>query len=204
MEREVLLTGIGGQGIQLAAQVLARAAVAEGREAMLFGSYGGTMRNGPTDSTLVVADAPISAPPIVSRAWSAIAMHPGYWAGIAAVLEPGAVVVVNRSLCEEAIASDRWRVYAVDAAKIASECGSSLAGALVLVGAYAGLTGLVSLASLEAGLEASLPERRRQHRELNERALRAGFAALPEGREPAWQVSRSEPNASEVHQVGAA
>jgi Pyruvate/2-oxoacid:ferredoxin oxidoreductase gamma subunit len=192
MEREVLLTGIGGQGIQLAAQVLARAAVAEGREAMLFGSYGGTMRNGPTDSTLVVADAPISAPPIVSRAWSAIAMHPGYWAGIAAVLEPGAVVVVNRSLCEEAIASDRWRVYAVDAARIASECGSSLAGALV------------SLASLAAGLEASLPERRRQHRELNERALRAGFAALPEGREPAWQVSRSEPKASEVLQVGAA
>ena len=47
---------------------------------MLFGSYGGMMRNGPTDSTLVVADAPIAAPPIVSRAWSAIAMHPGYWA----------------------------------------------------------------------------------------------------------------------------
>jgi Pyruvate/2-oxoacid:ferredoxin oxidoreductase gamma subunit len=31
MERELLLTGIGGQGVQLAAQVLARAAIADGR-----------------------------------------------------------------------------------------------------------------------------------------------------------------------------
>jgi Pyruvate/2-oxoacid:ferredoxin oxidoreductase gamma subunit len=211
VEREILFTGIGGQGIQLAAQVLARAAVAEGREVMLFGSYGGTMRNGPTDSTLVVSEAPVAAPPIVSRAWSAIAMHPGYWAPVAAVLEPQGVVVMNASLCDQAIAGDRWRVYGVDAAKLASQCGSSLAGAMVLVAAYAGLTGLVSLASLVAGLDASLPERRRQHRELNERALRAGFAALPPGREPAWaermqggrpsRPTRSEPTASEVHRA---
>jgi len=32
MERELLITGIGGQGVQLAAQVLARAATLEGRE----------------------------------------------------------------------------------------------------------------------------------------------------------------------------
>ena len=56
MERELMLTGIGGQGVQLAAQVLARAATLEGREVMLFGSYGGMMRGGNTDATLVVAD----------------------------------------------------------------------------------------------------------------------------------------------------
>jgi Pyruvate/2-oxoacid:ferredoxin oxidoreductase gamma subunit len=186
MEREVLFTGIGGQGIQLAAQVLARAALAEGREVMLFGSYGGTMRGGPTDSTLVVADAPVSAPPIVSRAWSAIAMHPSYFPSVAEKLAPEAVVVANLSLFKDPIAGDRWRVYGVPATQLASECGSALAGAIALVGAYASLTGLVSLDALVAGLAASLPERRRQHRELNERALRAGFAALPAGAEPAW------------------
>jgi Pyruvate/2-oxoacid:ferredoxin oxidoreductase gamma subunit len=192
VEREILFTGIGGQGIQLAAQVLARAALSEGREVMLFGSYGGTMRNGPSDSTLVVADAPISAPPIVSRAWSAIAMHPGHWARVADVLEPDGVVVMHRPLCEQAIAGDRWRVHGLDAVKLAAECGSSLAAAMVLVGAYAGLTGLVSLDSLGVGLEASLPERRRSHREQSERALCAGFAALPQGREPAWPVRRED------------
>jgi Pyruvate/2-oxoacid:ferredoxin oxidoreductase gamma subunit len=186
MEREVLFTGIGGQGIQLAAQVLAHAALSEGREVMLFGSYGGTMRNGPTDATLVVADEPVGAPPIVSRAWSALAMHPSYFPAVAAALVPGAVVIYNSSLFGDPVAEDRWRVHGIPATWLASECGSSLAGALVLVGAFAGLTGFVALDALLAGLDASLPERRRQHRELNERALRAGFDALPRGAAPAW------------------
>jgi Pyruvate/2-oxoacid:ferredoxin oxidoreductase gamma subunit len=207
VEREILFTGIGGQGIQLAAQVLARAAISDGREVMLFGSYGGTMRNGPTDATLVVADAPVGAPPIVSRAWSAIAMHPAYFPGVAAKLVAEAVVVANRSLFTDPIEREHWRVYGVNATQIASEIGSALAGALVLVGAYASLTGLVPLEALCAGLEASLPARRAQHRELNERALRAGFSAVPHGAAPAWprkQVSRSEPKSSGDHRVGAA
>ena len=193
MEREILFTGIGGQGIQLAAQVLARAALAEQREVMLFGSYGGTMRGGPTDATLVVADAPVSAPPIVSRAWSAIAMHPAYFPLVAAKLVPGAVVLANAPLFREPIAGDRWHVHVIDATALASEAGSALAGALVLVGAYASATGLVGLDALVAALEASRPERRRQHREPNERALRAGFAALPRDSAPAW---RSEERAA--------
>ena len=186
MEREVLFTGIGGQGIQLAAQVLARAALAEGRDVMLFGSYGGTMRGGPTDATLVISDAHVSAPPIVSRAWSAIAMHPTYFPLVAAKLARGAVAVVNTSLFGEPIAGDGWRVHGVAGTQLATECGSALAGAIVLVGAYASVTGIVSLDALIAGLAASLPERRIQHRELNERALRAGYAALPAGAAPAW------------------
>jgi hypothetical protein len=62
-ERAILLTGIGGQGVQLAAQLVARAAVLDGREVMLFGSYGGMMRGGNTDATIVVGAGPISAPP---------------------------------------------------------------------------------------------------------------------------------------------
>ena len=57
-ERELLFTGIGGQGVQLAAQVIARAAIAEGKEVQLFGSYGGMMRGGDTLATLVIGDTP--------------------------------------------------------------------------------------------------------------------------------------------------
>ena len=63
MEREIFLTGIGGQGVQLAARILALAATREGRYVMSLGTYGGTMRGGNTDSTVVVADEPIASPP---------------------------------------------------------------------------------------------------------------------------------------------
>src|SRR5665213_2595838 len=106
MERELLITGIGGQGVQLAAQVLARAATLEGREVMYLGLYGGMMRGGNTDSTVVVADAPILAPPVVSRAWSAIAMHDDYWPDVSAKLRPGGLVLVNDATFTSAIRDD--------------------------------------------------------------------------------------------------
>ena len=58
MERELLITGIGGQGVQLAAQVLARAADARRAEVMYLGLYGGMMRGGNTDSTVVIGRRP--------------------------------------------------------------------------------------------------------------------------------------------------
>ena len=60
MEHEIMSTGIGGQGVQLAAQILARAATLEDRQVMYLGTYGGTMRGGNTDTTIVIADGHIT------------------------------------------------------------------------------------------------------------------------------------------------
>ena len=56
LEHAVLLTGIGGQGVQLAARTLAVAAVKSELEVMVFGDYGGLMRGGNTDATIVIGD----------------------------------------------------------------------------------------------------------------------------------------------------
>src|SRR5437763_14896089 len=119
-ERELLLTGIGGQGVQLAAQVLARAAALEGRSVMLFGVYAGVMRGGNSDATVVVADGAVQAPPIVSHAWSALVLHPRYWEPLQRRLVPGAVVVVNSSLFDEPLDSERWHVFDVAATRVAT------------------------------------------------------------------------------------
>ena len=100
MERELLLTGIGGQGVQLAAQVLARAAIAEGRSVQMFGSYGGMMRGGNTEATVVIADGAIEAPPTVAEAWSAIFMHHDFSEPTRAKLRPGSLVLVNTTVFE--------------------------------------------------------------------------------------------------------
>ena len=187
-EHEVMLTGIGGQGVQLAAQVIARAATLEGREVMFFGIYGGMMRGGNTDSTVVVADGPITAPPVVSRTWSAIAMHDEFWAPIEAKLRPGGLVLVNDStFTHEVIAP--VTVLRLSATELAAEVGNPMGGTMVMAGAYAAITGLVQLDSLIAAMEESIPSYRRQHIESNERALRAGFDAAPPGTGAprAWQ-----------------
>ncbi len=187
MEREILFTGVGGQGVQLAAQVLAQAAVREQRHVMVLGTYGGTMRGGNTDVSLVVGDAPIVSPPVVSHAWSAVLMHHTFWQPLRRKLSPGSVIVVNTSLFEDELDRDAMRVFEVEATRIASEAGSVLAASLALVGAYAAVTSLVAVDSLVAAMREALPPYRRQHAETNEKALRAGFAAAPAGAAPAWE-----------------
>ena len=187
IEREVLWTGIGGQGVQLAAKILALAATSEGREVMSLGTYGGTMRGGNTDANLVIADGPITSPPMVSKAWSAIIAHPRFADPIFPKLRSGGVVFVDGDLVEEALPETKALLVSIDATQIARDSDAPKAAALVLLGAFAHATGLVGPKALETGLSQSLPPYRRDFLEANQRALAAGREAVAQGDYPAWQ-----------------
>jgi 2-oxoglutarate ferredoxin oxidoreductase subunit gamma len=189
VEREVLITGIGGQGVQLAAQVLARGAMLDAREVMFLGIYGGMMRGGNTDSTVVVADGPIEAPPVVSHAWAAIAMHDEYFEPAEAKLRPDSAIVVNDSTFTATVRPD-ITVHRVDATGVATEVGNVLAASMVITGAFCALTQLVPPDALLEAMRQSIPSYRTQHIGTNERALRAGFELLPANAYPAWEVAR--------------
>jgi len=188
-ERELLLTGIGGQGVQLAAQIVARAAVLDRREVMLFGSYGGMMRGGNTDATIVIADGPILAPPTVPAAWASIVMHHDYWGFVRERLRPGSLVLVNSTVFRGDL--DRTGLHVVDiaATDLAVDVGNIVAASVVMIGALSALTGLVTLESLLAAVPEALPPYRTKHIELNQAALRAGFAAVERVVLPAWPVA---------------
>ena len=188
MERELLMTGIGGQGVQLAAQVLARAAVAEGREVMLFGNYGGMMRGGNTDATLVVGDGPIETPPTIAHAWSAIVMHHEFWEPLHRRLSPGSVVFVNTTVFEGDVDWSPFLLIEVPATDLAIDAGNVQAASMVMSGAYAAATGLVGIDSLIDAVERSLPSYRAQHRALNVAALEVGHDSVAIGLAPAWDA----------------
>ncbi len=200
MEREVMLTGIGGQSVQLAAQILARASLLEGRHAMFLGTYGGTMRGGNTDSTVIIGDAPIVSPPIVSSTWSAMVMHHQFWQPLREKLRPDSIVVVNSTLFENSFATadsatdstapeDVPRIFEVPATQIATDLGNALGASLVLLGAFASLTRLVGLDALLQAMRDSIPSYRRQHVGANETALERGFESLPPNGAPAWPTA---------------
>ncbi|MEE3329118.1 MAG: 2-oxoacid:acceptor oxidoreductase family protein [Myxococcota bacterium] len=189
MEHEITVTGIGGQGVQLASQILTAAATLEGREVMSLGLYGGTMRGGNTDSTIVLADEPISTPPIVAHFSCALAMHDAFFEPIAKKLRPGAIVVVNSTVFKAKVDPDEFRVFEVPATRMADELGSSLMASLILLSAFSRLTAAVSLDSLIHGMRECLPSYRQHHSEANEGALRTGHALLPAGTLPLWSAS---------------
>src|SRR5437867_13208445 len=95
------MTGIGGQGIQLVAKLLAQAAMREGKQVMMFGLFMGMIRGGSSESTVVIADREILTPPIVPSAWALLAMHPEGLPALGRKAEPGGVLVFNSSLVTE-------------------------------------------------------------------------------------------------------
>jgi 2-oxoglutarate ferredoxin oxidoreductase subunit gamma len=180
VQREVVLTGIGGQGVQLAAKTLAMAATAEGRQVMMSAHYGGEMRGGQTEASVVVSDGALRPVPILESAWSAYVMHPRYWPGVLDRLRPGGVAVVNTNVADELDLAGRTdvEVVGVRAGDLAGELGSAMAAGFVLLGAYASVTGLAGIESLVAAMKELVPPYRTQHVVTNEAAIRAGAGAV--------------------------
>src|SRR5882724_1785945 len=98
VEREIIFTGVGGQGVQLAAKSLAYAAMHEGRRVLTFGTYGGVMRGGDTDATVVVGDSTLLTPPVVDHVWAVVAMHHLSWASAKRKLRPDGFLLKNEKV----------------------------------------------------------------------------------------------------------
>jgi Pyruvate/2-oxoacid:ferredoxin oxidoreductase gamma subunit len=156
---------------------------------MSLGTYGGTMRGGNTDSTLIVADEAISSPPIVASGWAGIGAHPRYWGAVRAKLRAGGIAVWNADLFGAEGDAGAANALAVKATTLASQLGAEQAASLVLVGALAAASGLVGLDALVDAMEESLPPYRREHAARNADALRAGHDAAPRGLAPAWSAA---------------
>lgn len=169
-------TGIGGQGVQLAARTLAEAGLGEGRQVQMFASYGGMMRGGNSDSFVVVADDPIVSPPMPGRADSVLVMHHAYADDLWARLAPGGLAVVNSSVVEPgnrpAVDASIVEVRALDEA---TAIGAPMAASLVGLGALAASTGLVSAEALSAAAGRVLPSYRSEAADANRLALVTGF-----------------------------
>jgi 2-oxoglutarate ferredoxin oxidoreductase subunit gamma len=191
MQTEVMLTGIGGQGVQLCAKALAVGATDEGRQAMLSAHYGGEMRGGQTEASVVVGDGPLRALPILPSTWSAFVMHPKHWEPVRSRLRPDGVVVANGNLVGDGddLDAGSCRVVAIPAGDIATELSAPMSAGFVLLGAYSAVTGLVELESLVGAMRQLVPPYRTQHLEANEAALRAGHDAAPSLVAPAWDVT---------------
>jgi 2-oxoglutarate ferredoxin oxidoreductase subunit gamma len=178
VERELIVSGIGGQGIQLLAKTLALAATRAGRYAMLCADYGGEMRGGPSKASVVIGDEPLKALPVLPSAWSAILAHHRFSEAVLERIRPGGPVIINSKLVDATTLRPDLVVHPIDAGAIATEVATVQAIGFVLLGAYNAVTGLVSPESLVEAMTELLPPYRRQHAPANARALAAGADAM--------------------------
>lgn len=172
MKREVRICGFGGQGVVLAGHVLGKAAAAfDNLTAIQTQSYGPEARGGAARSEVVISDKPIGYPRIVS-ADILVAMSQEAFHKFRSDLKEHAVVIVDPDLVLDHEV-DR-RTYTVPATRLAEGLGNKITANIVMLGAVTAITGVVSRDAIIASVLESVPAR---FKELNQRALEAGFAA---------------------------
>ncbi len=180
MERALVMTGIGGQGVQLVAKLLADAGMREGRQVMMFGLFMGMIRGGSSESTVVLADGEIVSPPLVPSVWAILAMHPEGLAKLAAKMGAGGVVVRNATMVTRAPGWDGVHDVAVPATELAKAMGQPLGASMIGLGALAAATRVVAVSSLVEALGSVLPPHRQKHIEANRACLERGAAWVAE------------------------
>ena len=190
MERELIATGIGGQGVQLAAQVVARAAIHDGLDVMMFGSYGGMMRGGNTEASLVLSPEVVEAPPVVPACWIGLGMHHAFLPSVVAKVRPDGLLFTNSSVIES-VPPTPATVVPVAATDVAIDVGGAICASIVMVGVVAASTGLLSQEALHAAIDEALPPYRQQHRDLNHAALDAGWVRAVADLPNAWPRDRT-------------
>lgn len=163
---EVRIHGRGGQGVVTAAEVLALAAFDEGRHAQAFPSFGSERTGAPVVSFVRFSDDPIRVHDPVMRP-DAVIVGDATLLGqvdVLAGLRPDGYVLVNssRSLADLGLGhlldgEHPERRITVAATELAlAHVGRPVPNA-VLLGAFAALTDLVSLASVEQAVNERFP-----------------------------------------------
>lgn len=176
MQEEIIISGFGGQGALFAGQLLAYTALDEGREVTWIPSYGPEMRGGTAHCTVIIADEPIGSP-IVRQPSIAIAMNLPSHKKYGDLLQPGGLLVVNRSLVPAASERRDITELRIAASDIASGLGDVRMSNVVLLGAMLRLRPVLGLDALLRSMEGHVSGRARRLLEQNKQALQRGYAA---------------------------
>jgi 2-oxoglutarate ferredoxin oxidoreductase subunit gamma len=151
MERSVIFSGFGGQGLLFAGQILARAAMAEDLEVLWIPSYGPEMRGGTAYCTVLIGDEPIGSP-VVDQAWAAVVLNPPSLARFGSVVMPGGLLIVNDTLVEAESGRSDIDELRVPCTRLAREAGDDRLVSVAALGALIGRTELVYAASVRFAL----------------------------------------------------
>ena len=167
---EIILSGFGGQGILTAGLILISVAAEEGKNVTWISSYGAEMRGGTASCNVVISDEEIGSP-YPDLIDVLIAMNEHSFEKYYKDIKPNGLAIVDSSLVkvDQARGSN---ICSIPARWLAEDKLKSFVGNMVIIGAFAKITGFVSLRSMIEAAEHVIPI---NHKDINKEALRLGY-----------------------------
>lgn len=169
---EIRVGGLGGQGVILCGMIIGKAAsIHDGKHATLIQAFGPEARGSACSAQVMISDQPIGYP-YVKHPDLLIVMSLDAAAQFVPQLKPGGLVLYESELIPQLPPLPAGaRALGIPATRFAEELGRRLVLNIVMVGFFAGVTGLLSFEAVEKAVLDSVPK---GTEDLNLRALRKG------------------------------
>ncbi len=148
MEEKIIIAGFGGQGVLSLGQLIAYAAIANGKEVTWLPSYGPEMRGGTSNCSVVISDKQVASPVIASPD-SIIVMNKPSLLKFEDRVKSGGIIVLNSHLIDTKPVRTDVRIAYIDANGLALEAGNARTANIVALGAYIRLSNLFPLDTLK-------------------------------------------------------
>jgi len=191
MHQEIIMAGVGGQGIMVIGTLLAQAAFMENLNVTYVPIYGVEKRGGHADCTIVISSDEIGSP-IVGSPQSCILMSKSALEKYVPRMKPQGVLLLNSSLIDpQEVMRKDLDIVPVPANEIAQELHHERLANMVVLGAFVEKTKVVSVDSLIAALPRTFEERYHH-------LLKANAEAIRKGAQFAWALMANYPGAKIV------
>ena len=155
---ELRLHGRGGQGAVTSAEMLALAAISEGKYALAFPSFGPERRGAPVQAFVRIDDKPIRIRAEITEPDVVVVLDAGLLSivDVTSGLKKNGIVVVNTKSTPremEPLLGDKWSVATVDANATALETIGVPIVNTTMLGAILKVTDMIKIDSLEEPLK---------------------------------------------------
>jgi pyruvate ferredoxin oxidoreductase gamma subunit len=163
---QIIIHGRGGQGAQLAGNMLAEMFFQEGRHVLAYATYGGARRGTLVSSSLRVDEKPIRMRCDIENPDAIVCFDPSLLAmtHLLNVATEKTLVLINSSLAAEEFSQlGKFKVVTIDARAIARENQLGRIVNTTLVGALLGLLGYTKTDLLEKVIGETSPVKREEN-----------------------------------------
>jgi 2-oxoglutarate ferredoxin oxidoreductase subunit gamma len=155
---EIRISGLGGQGVVLAGQVLGKAAVYSGKNAVQTQSYGAEARGSAAKSEVIISDGKIGFP-MIRKCDILIAMSPeAVEKNVKALKEGGLLLIDNTTV--KSMPKIKAKIFKIPATETSEKTfGQKLYANIIMLGALVKITNIVSEKALEKAIRDTVPEK---------------------------------------------
>lgn len=155
---EVRISGSGGQGVVLAGQVLGKAAVYNGKNAVQTQSYGAEARGSAAKSEVIISDEKIGFP-MVRKCDILVAMSQEAVEKNVKDLKENRVLLVDSGIVKK-VPKIKAKVFKIPATELAEKTfGEKLYANMIMLGALNKITKIVNENSMKKAIRDTVPKK---------------------------------------------